>query len=348
MRIAGEMARDPVITRIYQEDGDIHISTACIVMNVSEATFRTLDKKEQKDGRQKAKAVNFGFIYGMGWRKFIGYAKTQYAVTFTEAEAKRIRDAFFTKYKGLKRWHDNTRDYAMKHGFVRSFSGLVRHLPMIHSTEEYVQQEAVRQAINSPVQEFGSTLGVIALGRMNKEVDPTYLEIIGFIHDAIYAYVKCEYLEWGLKTLGYYMESTPILEWFGHDMRIPIKSDPSFGLNMGDVFELEDFPRDSTPYDWSHDCLKNKDKTELLIEVPRQEVPPNNGRLRRSVYTLPTDLEPENVPANRVRPGATRRRRPVVVEEPQEFKVSSTVKRRVRPAAPEPEPTVKRIMRKRA
>jgi DNA polymerase I-like protein with 3'-5' exonuclease and polymerase domains len=349
LRIAGEMARDPVITRIYQEDGDIHVSTACIVMNVSEAQFKLLDKKVQKDGRQKAKAVNFGFIYGMGWRKFIGYAKTQYGVTFSENEAKRIRDAFFTKYKGLKRWHDNTREYAMKHGFVRSFSGLVRHLPMINSTEEYVQQEAVRQAINSPVQEFGSTLGVIALGRMNLEVDPDYLEIIGFIHDAIYAYVKCEYLEWGLKTLGYYMESTPIREWFGHDMQIPIKSDPSFGLNMGDVFELEDFPRDNTAYNWHHKCLNDKDGN-LAIEVPRQQVPPNNGRLRRSPYTLPTDLEPENVsrprPLANMRPGVQRRRRPVA-EEPQEFEVTSVVKRRARPVVEE-EPVSKVVRRKRA
>lgn len=299
LRIAGEMARDPVITRIYQEDGDIHVSTACIVKGVTEAQFKLLPKAEQKDARQKAKAVNFGFIYGMGWRKFIGYAKTDYGVTFTEKEARRIRDAFFTKYKGLAAWHENTRKYVLKHGYVRSFSGLVRHLPMVHSSDEYVQQEAIRQAINSPVQEFGSTLGVCALGRMNEEVDPEYLEIIGFIHDAIYAYVREEHLEWGLKTLGYYMESTPLKDWFGLDMRIPIRSDPSFGLNMGDQFELEDFPRDKTRYDWNHECLTDRDQKsetygELLIRVPRQVTPPNNGRLRRSVYTLPTDLEPEN------------------------------------------------------
>lgn len=313
LRIAGEMAQDPVITRIYREDGDIHVSTACIVKGVTEARFKQLPKEEQKDGRQKAKAVNFGFIYGMGWRKFIGYAKTQYGVTFTDKEAKRIRDAFFTKYKGLEQWHKNTRAYVMKHGYVRSFSGLVRHLPDVRSPEEFIQQEAVRQAINSPVQEFGSTLGVCALGRMNEEVDPRYLEIIGFIHDAIYAYVRKEHLEWGLKTLGYYMESTPLEEWFGLRMRIPIKSDPSFGVNMGDQFELEEFPRDDTPYDWSHRCLTNqKEGTpgygEPLIDVPEQETPPNNGRLTRSVYTLDTDLEPEGTvrirgtrPAPRIR-----------------------------------------------
>lgn len=295
IRIAGEMARDKVITKIYQEDGDIHVSTACIVLGVTEAQFKELPKDQQKDARQKAKAVNFGFLYGMGWRKFISYAKTDYGVVFTEKEARRIRDAYFAKYSGIGNWHTQTKKFAHKHGYVRSFSGLVRHLPMINSRDEMVAAQAERQAINSPVQEFGSTLGVIALGRMDEEVDGRYLELIGFIHDAIYAYVDEEYLEWGLKTLGYYMESSPIKEWFGHDMAIPIKSDPSFGLNMGDVFELEGFPRDDTPYDWNHKCLKDKEGN-LLIEVPPQKIPPNNGRVTRDVYTLDTDLEDENPP----------------------------------------------------
>lgn len=345
LRIAGEMACDPVITRIYQEDGDIHVSTACIVMGVTEAQFARLAKTTQKDARQKAKAVNFGFIYGMGWRKFIGYAKTQYGVTFTEKEAQRIRNAYFDKYKGLKRWHDNTRAYVQKHGMVRSISGLVRHLPQVRSPEEYIQQEAIRQAINSPVQEFGSTLGVIALGRMHQEVDPEYLEIIGFIHDAIYAYVKCEYLEWGLKTLGYYMESTPIQEWFNYRMNIPIKSDPSFGLNMGDVFELDDFPRDDTPYDWSHECLMNKEGTELLIEVPAQETPPNNGRRVGSPYTLDTDLEPEGRVVRRTR--STESTEEIVEAREVSPKVTKIVRRTRPAAAEEPEAKPRRIVRRR-
>lgn len=339
LRIAGEMARDPVIIKIYQEDGDIHVSTACIVKGVTEAQFKLLPKAEQKDGRQKAKAVNFGFIYGMGWRKFITYAKTQYGVTFTEKEAKRIRDAYFVKYAGLARWHKNTREYVMRHGYVRSFSGLVRHLPMVNSSDEGTQQEAIRQGINSPVQEFGSTLGVIALGRMNEEVDPDALQIIGFIHDALYAYVRKEHLEWGLKTLGYYMESADLKEMFGLTMRIPIKSDPSFGLNMGDQFELADFPRDDTPYDWGHECLRNPETGELLIEVPEQEIPENDGMLTRSPYTTPDDLEPETAPSRRVR----MRRVGVRISEVSPEPVSAAK----RVSRSKPEPVVKRVTRSR-
>lgn len=291
LRIAACMAGDRTMIDIYLSNGDIHKATALIVANITQAQFDDLPKEQQKELRQKAKAVNFGFLYGMGWRKFIGYAKTQYGVTFSEDEAKRIRTGFFKKYRALPVWHENMRAFAAANKFVRSFSGRVRHLPMIDSPEEFVQQEAGRQAINSPVQEFGSSLGVMALGRLNEEVDPEYLQVVGFIHDAIVAYVKKEYLDWGMRTLKRYMQTNPLEEWFGTRLRVPIVADVSFGLNLGEVHECEGFELDK-PFDYTQ--LKDK-SGKLLIEVPKQKVPPNGGLLTRSAYTTPDDLEDEDV-----------------------------------------------------
>jgi hypothetical protein len=276
---------------IYRQAGDIHKATALIVKGVTLSEFEHLPRKEQKELRQKAKAVNFGFLYGMGWRKFIVYAKTQYGVTFTEAEAQRIRKGFFQKYRSLSGWHDQMRAFAKEHKFVRSFSGRMRHLPMIDSPEEYIQQEAGRQAINSPVQEFGSSLGVMALGRMEEEIDPEALQVVGFIHDAIVVYVKCEYLDWGMRTLKTYMQTNPIHDWFGIDLRVPIVADVGFGWNLGEVIECEGFSLEQ-PFDY--DSLRDRDTQELLIEVPPQVIPPNEGRLSRSPYSTPEDLEDES------------------------------------------------------
>lgn len=293
LRIAACMSGDKAMIEIYRQAGDIHKATACIVLNVTMEKFLTLPKDQQKDARQKAKSVNFGFLYGMGWRKFIGFAKTQYGVTFTEAEAKRIRAGFFTRYKGLARWHEQVKAFAGRHKYVRSYSGRVRHLPMIDSNEEYVQQEALRQAINSPVQEFGSSLGVMALGRMNEEIDSEYLKVVGFIHDAIVVYVKKEYLDWGMRTVKRYMETNPLEEWFGTRLQVPIVADCGFGLNLGEVHECEGFSLDK-PFDYAG--LKDK-AGKLLIQVPRQKIPPDNGRLSRSAYTLPEDREDETCAA---------------------------------------------------
>lgn len=284
IRVAGEMAADKVITHIYRTGGDIHKATAAVVMGLTDAQFAKLHRTEQSVARQKAKAVNFGFLYGMGWRRFIGYAKTDYGVEFTEIEAKRIRAGFFKKYPGLERWHNRMRELVKRDKQVRSLSGLVRHLPMIDSPEEGIQAEAGRQAINSPVQEFASSLGVIALGRMEEEVDPEYLQPVGFIHDALVAYVRKEHVAWGMGVLKYYLENAPLEEWFGLKMNIPIVAEPSFGLNMGNLIELPTFSLDEDFDFWNEPDMLDKDGN-MLLDVPAQETPPDDGWPARPPYT---------------------------------------------------------------
>ena len=282
LRIAADMSRDPTMCAIYAAAGDIHTATALIVVGMSADEFSALDKATKKRFRTSAKAVNFGFIYGMWWRKFVGYAKTQYGVDFTDKQAEAIREGFFRKYFRLEGWHKSMKAFAHKNGFVRSYSGRVRHLPMIDSEDDGVKQEAERQAVNSPVQNFGSDLGVMATGRIDEEVDDTYLAPIAFVHDAIYALVPSQHLEWGAKTLKWYLESNPIYDWFGIDMVVPIVADVSFGLNFGDVYEMEGLTLDED-YDFSK--FWDAEKAEG-IRVPPQSIPPNDGLRASSLYTV--------------------------------------------------------------
>jgi DNA polymerase I-like protein with 3'-5' exonuclease and polymerase domains len=278
LRIAGDMARDAEMIRIYNEvGGDIHTETACIVMGVSMAQFRRLSRDEQALARFKAKAVNFGFLYGMGWRKFIVYAKTQYGVEFTEAEAVRIREAWFNKYSALGPWHRSVRHHINVNKEIPSYSGRVRHLPMIDSTEESVRRETERQGINAPVQEFASSLGVMAMGRMDLEVDDRFLALTGFVHDALYAYCAPEHVEWGAKTLKRYMETNPISTTFGVMMRVPMVADVSFGWNGAEMYEMGQIDLDS-PYDFEAlEAKYSDDENPLEFGLPVQQVPANNG-----------------------------------------------------------------------
>lgn len=339
LRIAASLSGDPTMMQIYREGGDIHRATGAVVLGLTMEQFDALPKAEQKEARQKAKSVNFGFLYGMGWRNFIVFAKTQYGVEFTEAEAKRIRAGFFKKYPYLEVWHNKVREFAMRHKYVRSYTGRIRHLPMIDSSEEYIQQEACRQAINSPVQETGSSLGVMSLGRMNQDINSEYLQVVGFVHDAIVVYIKKEYLDWGLKTVKHYMQSNPLKQWFGTEIKVPIVADVGFGENLGDIIECEGFTLDGQ-FDYS--SLKDKEGN-LLVQVPKQKIPPNNGRLTRSPYTEDTDLENEEVAAvlrriSRTRPSVTRD-----APAPAVKRISRTVAKPVEVAAP----TVKRYSRTR-
>lgn len=222
----------------------------------------------------------------MGWRKFIIYAKTQYGVEFTEEEAQRVRVGFFSRYSNLPLWHQAVRDFVRKHGYVRSYSGRIRHLPMVWSEEEYIRAEAERQAINSPVQNFASDLGVMAVSRIEQDISDEYLAITGFVHDAIYAMVPEEYVEWGAKTLKYYMETDPIEEWFGVKMKVPIIADVGFGWNGGETYELEGLSADlDEPYDFEA-IAYDPETNEYKFELPHQKLPPNMGRKKREKYMV--------------------------------------------------------------
>lgn len=277
LRIAACMADEPTMIEIYQEGGDIHTETALIVLDMNLEEFNELSKDERELARFRAKAVNFGFMYGMGWRKFRIYAKTQFGVEFTEKEAERVRYGFFDKYYMLDEWHMEQRNFAHENGYVRSYSGRIRHLPMIHSEEEFVVSEAERQAINSPVQEFASSLGVMSMGRMDRELDPQYLALTAFVHDAIYAYCDPRYVEWGAKTLKYYMESNDIEALFGHDLPVPIVAEVAFGVNGTDKWDMKNLQEDKK-YDFS--------KLKMDIELPKQKTPPNDGLLEEPVWGI--------------------------------------------------------------
>jgi uracil-DNA glycosylase family 4 len=284
LRIAADMANERTMLGIYRVNGDVHLSTALEASRMSKEEFDALSAEERDLSRFKAKAVNFGFLYGMWWRKFVLYAKTQYGVEFTEAEAQDLRESFFRLYSGLESWHEATRQFARRHKMVRSYSGRIRHLPMIDSVEDYIKQEAERQAINSPVQEFASTLGIVAASMIDQSIDPQYLSLGGFVHDALITYTNPEHVQWAAWTLKRYMENVPIRELFGRTMRVPIVADVSFGQDAGHQFEMKGLVT-GEPYDFS------RTKPEMDFRLPRQKIPPRDGRIVLPEYMRHAEYE---------------------------------------------------------
>ena len=189
LRITAEMSGDGELKLSYQTGVDVHTLTVQRVFGIMKPT---------KEERKKGKAINFGFVYGMGWKKFMDYARDNYGVTFTPAEAKRIRKAFFRLYSGLPGWHTRQREFANRNGYVRSIIGRKRRLPdaMLQgsphrsfggerSREDMLKAEAERQAINSPVQSLASDLNLLAAVELHEEFgDTDFFQFIGSVHDA--------------------------------------------------------------------------------------------------------------------------------------------------------------------
>ena len=180
LRIAASFAEDPMMIKIYAADGDIHTSTAATVKSVSEDAVT-------KDDRQAAKAVNFGFVYGMQAEGFKIYAKSSYSVDISSYDAHQYRQRYFDKYAMLPVWHDRTKAFAMQHGYVETPFGRKRRLPDVFSSQQGLKNKALRQCINAPVQATASDLCIYTMINMQKYIERSKMDskLILTVHDSI-------------------------------------------------------------------------------------------------------------------------------------------------------------------
>jgi uracil-DNA glycosylase family 4 len=235
LRLVAFASRDETMLYLYSIGADIHIATAASVLGVPES-------RVSKDDRKKAKAVNFGFVYGMGWRKFIETAFLKYGAVFTEAEAQAVRRAFFEHFNGLPRWHERQRRLVRKYGRVQSAIGRVRHLPDIYSPDPGVQAEAERQAINSPIQALGSDMAVLSMVEINRIFRKKGIRghCLGLVHDAINYEIKDEDVPRALPIIKNTMENTKLIyDKFGTHLDVPIIADVKLGTHWGGAIEME-------------------------------------------------------------------------------------------------------------
>lgn len=234
MRVAGWLARDPVLMQLYRDGGDVHLTMA---MALTGKPGSAITPEERK----RAKPVNFGYLFGMWWRKFMQTAWENYGIRFTEEEARASRRTFFDTYPALERWHMKQRRLVRKFGRVINPLGRIRHLPDIYSADDKVQQEAERQAINSPVQSFASDMNTLAMvliaEAFEKESIDGYCD--GLVHDSNLMEISDEHLGRALPIIKETMENLPLKRMFNVTMDIPIVSDIKVGRYWGEGKEIQ-------------------------------------------------------------------------------------------------------------
>lgn len=235
LRIAAYLAREEHMLHLYATGSDIHLTTAARVTGLPESEVT-------KDIRKKVgKPVNFGFLYGMGWRKFIDTAFSNYGSEFSEAEARGARDTYFRLYPKLLPWHARQRRLVNDNGRIQSPLGRIRHLPDIDSPDQGVRAEAERQAINSPVQGFASDLAVLSMISINARFRELGVaaHCLGLVHDAINFEIRDDHLTRALPIIKTVMEDMSIpRKKFGVHVDVPIVTDIQLGRHWGDTIEL--------------------------------------------------------------------------------------------------------------
>lgn len=210
-------------------DGLTYSSAAAIVYRMGPDLAAQISPA-WKELRKKAKAINFGYLFGMWWRKMMVYARDNYGVTLTERQAQESRKSFFDTYPGLAPWHDRQRRYARRHGYVRSLTGAKRRLPAAQSSHDSPERgEALRQAINSPVQRFACELNYMVLLELVEEFGVDVVAPVGTVHDAILAEVREDRVADVYRRVDEIMRRPRMLEELGIRMRVPIKGESKIG-----------------------------------------------------------------------------------------------------------------------
>lgn len=167
---------------------------------------------------------NFGFLYGMVAKTFQKYA-VGYGLNLTLEECEKIRSDFFKAYPSLLTWHDECKDYACTYNYIKSPIGRKRWFKNIHSNNFALRSADERQAINSPVQGFGSDLCTSALADIvfSEELDHSRFNVLGSVHDAILFEIRDDYVDELVPVLKEMMENPSVLG--GLEKPIPIIAD---------------------------------------------------------------------------------------------------------------------------
>ena len=139
LRIMAHLAKDKGLLDAFHHDLDVHRATAAEVFGVAL-------EEVTSDQRRKAKAINFGLIYGMS---AFGLAKQ---IDVERKEAQAYIDRYFARYPGVLTYMESTRAQAAEQGYVETVYGRRLYLPEIHAQNQAMRKGAERAAINAPMQ----------------------------------------------------------------------------------------------------------------------------------------------------------------------------------------------------
>ena len=157
LRIVASVAKDEKMMEAFLNGHDIHTSTAANVYQIP------IDKVDG-DMRRKAKMVNFGIIYGIS---AFGLAQR---LNIPKAEASHLINQYFEEYKGIKKYMEDSINFAKQNGFAETIMGRRRFLRDINSRNFTIRSFAERNAINMPIQGSAADMIKLAMIDIHKEL----------------------------------------------------------------------------------------------------------------------------------------------------------------------------------
>ncbi len=226
LRIAAILAQEEKLIEAFVRGEDIHRAVAAEV-------FRVAPDEVTPAMRRRAKAINFGILYGMGVNALAATAE------MSRSEAAAFHEAYFAAFPGIARYVEATKQFARTHGYTQTLFGRKRWFPGLRSPLPYVVAQAERMAINAPIQGSQADLIKIAMRRVYEEVLPRFAGeafLILQIHDELVYEVSAARAEALATEVARQMREALPKEMRGE---VPIKVEAKMGPTLGDMQPLK-------------------------------------------------------------------------------------------------------------
>jgi DNA polymerase I len=217
LRLLAHFSSDPLLVRAYQQNEDIHTLTASEVFGVPAETM-------DKETRNRAKAVNFGIVYGISP---FGLAAQ---LGIPQAEARAYIDRYFARYEGVKAFIEKTLEDSRREGAVRTMFGRVRPIPDITSRNPNARGFAERTAVNTPLQGTAADLIKLAMISLDRKLADRKLKtrMVLQVHDELLFEVPLEEKREVEDLVRAEMEGVV-------ELNVPLVADLGFGPNWRDL-----------------------------------------------------------------------------------------------------------------
>ena len=174
LRVLAHMAQDENMLNAFRNDEDIH-------REVASKVFNTPFDEVTKEQRSRAKAVNFGIVYGI-----TGFGLANQIGT-TNKEATNYINSYLEKYSGVNEYMKRQSDKAKETGYVETLFGRRRYIPELKSSNYMVREFGKRAAMNSPIQGTAADIMKIAMNKVYDELKKAGIDakIVLQVHDEL-------------------------------------------------------------------------------------------------------------------------------------------------------------------
>jgi len=220
--IAGLLSQDPEMLHAFSNGIDLHYMLASKVYG--KPACEVSDKE-----RTEAKKANFGALYGIS----PGQLSLKNKIPLDTAKA--FIEEFWRTFKGFQRWVLETQTFARLNGYVDCPLGHRRHLPAAQSADQEARSEALRQAVNTPIQNTASNIIIYAASVANNIFRQLKLQayIFGQVHDSVWVASPEEEEALALGIVMYCIENMPFDFLHGRDERYPVPLRIQAGIKSG-------------------------------------------------------------------------------------------------------------------